>query len=154
MVETHAVGEGKPLVPRDRRFPVPRQTGASRGGGGGVANSRQVAALSEKRLQRERLDDEGVPRGKSDCGRNRGDAERVGEDGGGCEGSRGEGDGGRWREGVISRGENDGVGVRGEERERAGESLRGADLFPRGGVEGWESGEGERAGREGQREVV
>lgn len=139
MVETHAVGEGKPLVPRDRRFPVPRQTGASRGGGGGVANSRQVAALSEKRLQRERLDDEGVPRGKSDCGRNRGDAERVGEDDGRCEGSRGE---------------DDGVGVRGEERERAGESLRGADLFPRGGVEGWESGEGERAGREGQREVV
>ena len=139
MVETHAVGEGKPLVPRDRRFPVPRQTGASRGGGGGVANSRQVAALSEKRLQRGRLDDEGVPRGKSEWGRNRGDAERVGEDGGGCEGSRGE---------------DDGVGVRGEERERAGESLRGADLFPRGGVEGWESGEGERAGREGQREVV
>lgn len=62
-----------------------------------------------------------------------------------------EGGGGRES---FPRGEDDGVGVRGEERERAGESLRGADLFPRGGVEGWESGEGERAGREGQREVV
>ena len=105
-VETHAVGERRPLVPRYRRFPVPRQAGASRGGTPWVANSRQVAALFQKGLQREGLDGEHVPRGKCDGGRNRGDAECVGENDGGAEETRGEGDGGRSWQHVISRGDD------------------------------------------------